>query len=88
MTTISLPPNIEITDAYEEIQVLHSFRIESADGKVSLVRRQRENRKLVADPRLSFPQTFLFYCDSEADKEVVVEAVSATFHLWSWRGST
>ncbi|KAL7416766.1 hypothetical protein BDY24DRAFT_378203 [Mrakia frigida] len=52
MTSITLPPNIDITDAYEEIQVLHSFRVESADGK-----------------------TFLFYCDSEADKEVVVEAL-------------
>lgn len=82
MTSITLPPNIDITDAYEEIQVLHSFRVESADGKVS---RGREAKEDETRPSLTLVlflyQTFLFYCDSEADKEVVVEAVRSIFSL-------
>ena len=52
MTSISLPSNIDITDAYEEIQVLHSFRVESADGKVSFRTKKGERERqheLVAD---------------------------------------
>lgn len=83
MTSITLPPNIDITDAYEEIQVLHSFRVESADGKVSRGREAREDetRPLLIPVPFTLYQTFLFYCDSEADKEVVVEAVRSIFSL-------